>query len=144
MQTEINFFKEGVTFRLKGKSILQEWISRVIRKEKRKAGTINFIFCSDPYLKKMNKKYLEHDYKTDVITFDNSQDDLIAGDIFISIDRVNHNAGQYETGFDNELHRVMIHGVLHLLGYDDADEKHRKEIRSKEDEYLALRKAGSR
>jgi rRNA maturation RNase YbeY len=144
MQTEIHFFKEGVTFRLKGKELLQEWIARVIRKEKRKAGTINFIFCSDPYLKKMNRQYLQHESNTDVITFDNSENGLVSGDIFISTDRVTFNAKQYGTAFDEELHRVMIHGILHLLGYDDRTEKQEKEIRRKEDEYLAVRTTGSR
>ena len=99
-----------------------------------------FIFCPDRFLRKMNKEYLEHDYNTDVITFDNSETKKkIAGEIYISIDRINANAKTYSTTFRDELHRVMIHGVLHLIGYDDSTAALKARMRGKEDLYLAKR-----
>ena len=141
MAGEINFFKEGVTFRLLNSEKLKKWIIDSVRKEGKTASEINFIFCNDRYLRKMNKEYLQHDYNTDVITFDNSESkDKISGDIFISIERIKVNAKEYSSSFSDELIRVMIHGVLHLCGYDDANEKLKAKMRGMENYYLGKRK----
>jgi len=102
-------------------------------------GFLNFIFCSDNYLLKINVEHLNHDTYTDIITFDYSKEDRISGDIFISIDRVEENAKSHKTSFENELHRVIIHGVLHLLGYGDKEPGQKAEMRQKEDFCLSLR-----
>jgi rRNA maturation RNase YbeY len=139
MAEQINFFKEGVTFRLLKKETLRKWINSVAKKEKKKIETVNYIFCTDSYLRKMNKEYLQHDYNTDVITFDNSTvEKNISGDIFISTERVHANARQYSSVFEEELRRVMVHGLLHLLGYDDKNEKRKNEMRKMEDVYLKI------
>ena len=112
------FKNENLKFTLRNKTILKKWISATINKEKRKVGDITFIFCSDEYLLHINKQYLQHDTYTDIITFDYSEGDSaqpVSGDIFISIERVKENAEKFSTTFENELHRVIIHGVLHLL-----------------------------
>jgi rRNA maturation RNase YbeY len=116
-----------------------EWIYKVIQCENHKAGDLNIIFCSDSYLLQMNRDYLNHDFLTDIITFDNSDNHLIAGDLFISIDRVTENASSLIINFVDELHRVIIHGVLHLLGYDDKDAFSILVMREREDFYLNLR-----
>jgi probable rRNA maturation factor len=135
----INYFKENVTFRLSGKDAISKWIGRVVRKEGKSTGEVNFIFCNDRYLRKLNVEYLHHDYNTDIITFDNSENkNIISGDIYISVDRVKANADSYSATFADELHRVIIHGILHLIGYDDSTEKLKKQMRKKEDEYLLL------
>ena len=113
-----------------------EWLQRVIQREKKEAGEISFIFCSDDYLLEMNRKYLNHDYYTDVITFDYTEEDMISGDIFISVDTVADNAKSYKVEFKDELYRVMVHGVLHLIGYKDKAEKDKILMTAKEDEYL--------
>jgi len=96
----------------------------------------SFIFCSDSYLLKINQEFLKHDFYTDVITFDYSSGDIISGDIFISIDRIKYNAKQFKVSFDYELLRIVIHGVLHLLGYNDKQNQDKILMTSKEDEYL--------
>ncbi|WP_082326582.1 rRNA maturation RNase YbeY, partial [Sunxiuqinia dokdonensis] len=103
----------------------KKWIKNTIKKEGREPGEITFIFCSDDYLLEINKQYLDHDYYTDIITFDYVEGKEISGDIFISVDRVKENAATFGVDFQNELNRVLVHGVLHLLGYKDksADEK---------------------
>ncbi len=108
----------------------------LITSENKKKGDISFIFCSDEYLLKMNNEYLSHDYYTDVITFDYTEEDIISGDIFISTDRVKENASKYKIDFENELQRVMIHGVLHLTGYKDKTEAEKKQMTEKENQYL--------
>ena len=116
----VKYFRENTRFVFKGRRDNNEWIKDVIASEsanvKFKAGDINIIFCSDEYLLELNKKYLSHDFFTDIITFDNCSDKIISGDLFISIDRVKENSKTYSSSFDEELHRVIIHGVLHLLG----------------------------
>ncbi len=102
------------------------------------AGEITVIFCSDAYLLAMNKAFLKHHYLTDIITFDNSEEGVIAGELYISVDRVKENASGYSVRFKHELMRVMIHGVLHLLGYHDKSREERKEMRAKENHYLSL------
>jgi probable rRNA maturation factor len=137
---EINFFKEEIKFRLSKQDDLKKWILRLIKKEKYSLGILNFILCSDRYLLKMNKEYLSHDYYTDIITFDNSEKQkMIEGDIYISIDRVLANSKTFKTTFESELHRVMAHGVLHLLGYGDKNKKQRTEMKIQEDKWLMER-----
>lgn len=116
---------------------IKNWISSVITSENKKAGSINFIFCSDEYLLKVNKQYLDHDYYTDIITFDYVEGKLISGDIFISVDRVTDNATKFRVSFDQELRRILVHGVLHLLGYPDKEPAQKTVMTAKEDQYLA-------
>ncbi len=133
----ITFFKQEVSFRLNKKDHLIKWITSAAKKENFAITELNYIFCTDPFLKKMNVKFLKHNYFTDIITFDNSiEKGKIIGDIFISIDTVRINAKQYETTFDDELHRVMIHGLLHLTGYSDKSPMKQKEMRRMEDFWL--------
>jgi len=135
----INFFNEDVDFTLTSKDAATHWLQQVIIQEQHQLEELNYIFCSDGYLHKINLSYLNHDNYTDIITFDNSeQAQLIEGDIFISIDRVKENSITHSTGFNNELYRVMVHGVLHLMGYDDHSDEDVKIIRKKEDAYLSL------
>ena len=136
----IYFYQQESTYILKQKNILRYWINRTILTEGHQLQILNFIFCSDEYLLKINEQYLHHDTYTDIITFDNSETpNNIAGDIFISIDRIRENAKFFKTTFSNELHRVVIHGTLHLLGYADKTAKAKKLMTEKEDEYLNLR-----
>lgn len=136
---EINYFFE-TDFTLPYENEIRLWITSTAESEKMAVGCLNFIFCDDTYLHKINLEYLNHDTFTDIITFDNSTKDEISSDIFISIDRVKENAQLFEGGFEKELHRVIIHGVLHLLGYKDKSDDEQKEMTSKEDFYLSLRK----
>jgi len=139
----ISYFVEQTKFRFDNRRACSNWIMSSMREEgllmKKRVGDISFIFCSDDFLLDMNKKYLSHDYYTDVITFDNSEENVFAGDIFVSVDRVHENAELFGQSFIDELNRVMIHGILHLLGYDDATDSQKKIMRSKEDFYLAKR-----
>jgi len=125
-------------FEIADKGVLKKWIKKVVKKEGSAIAELNFIFCDDEYLLEKNKTFLKHDTLTDIITFDYSQKNMLTGDVYISIERVKENAQNYEVLFKNELHRVIIHGVLHMLGYKDKDEKHQKEMREKEDFYLSL------
>jgi len=134
----IFFHAEDISFTFLQKRKTKAWINKVISSYNRIAGNINIIFCSDSYLLSINKEYLNHDYFTDVITFDMSVDDKISGDIFISLDKVKVNASEWSVSFESELFRVMIHGVLHLLGFDDNTEYRRKEMRKLEDNALSL------
>ena len=137
---DIQFFNEDVSFRLQGSRNTGKWIAAVIKKEGYKLTHLNFIFCSDEHLHSINKRYLNHDTFTDIITFDNSEaDGSLEGDIFISIDRVRANAADFRKAFKEELHRVLIHGVLHLLGYGDKSSREKSTMRKKEDAYLSLR-----
>ena len=135
----INFFCQDISFSLKKKGAVETWILATIRKEKRKAGDINFIFCNDKYLLALNKKFLKHNTLTDIITFQYPSDKLSA-EIFISIQRVKENAKKFEVSFENELQRVMIHGILHLCGYTDKTPAKKKQMRKREDLYLKLLK----
>lgn len=132
----IKFFTEDVPLPKLEKRKLISWIKNVILKEGKKTGDISFIFCSDDFLLDINKKYLNHDYYTDIITFDYVEKNKIQGDIFISVDRVMENAKTYKTTFDNEKHRILIHGVLHLLGYKDKQKADKNLMTAKEDLYL--------
>lgn len=132
----INFTTAETTFNLKNKRKIKDWILQIVGSENSSAGDITYVFCSDEYLLEMNKKYLNHDTFTDIITFDYTENGKTAGDICISIDRVNENAIQYSSDFEHELARVMAHGVLHLLGYKDKMKEDKKVMTEKEDFYL--------
>lgn len=130
------FFEDTKPFKIK-KSVLKKYIISLISNELKKTGSITIIFCSDNYLLEMNKKYLEHDYFTDIITFDYVENDIISGDLFISVDRVKENAEKFNTTFLNELVRVIFHGVLHLAGYKDKTTPDQQLMREKENFYLS-------
>lgn len=133
---KVNFFFEDLKrFRINRK-IISESLQEMITLEGYLYGDLSLIFCSDNYLLDMNKKYLNHNYFTDIITFNYNMDKTISGDLFISIDRVKENASELKQTFDNELYRVIFHGVLHLIGYDDKDEISVKEMKEKENYYL--------
>jgi len=139
----VNYFIEETKFTFNNRRDCTNWIKSVIQEESynspKKVGDISIIFCSDEYLLKINKQYLEHDYYTDVITFDNSDDNCVSGDIFISIDTVKSNAEYFKQEFQSELHRVIIHGILHLLGYNDQTKAQSRVMREREDYYLNKR-----
>jgi probable rRNA maturation factor len=135
----ISFYSEQVAFSLANERQITDWFKESCKQENRSLGEVSVIFCSDEYLLKMNLDHLQHDYYTDIITFDYSSGPDVSGDIFISIDRVAENATSFKTDFIDELHRVMIHGVLHLIGYKDSEAKDKSEMSSKEDYYLSLR-----
>ncbi|SNR49853.1 MULTISPECIES: rRNA maturation RNase YbeY [Hymenobacter] len=136
----IEFLVEDVEFELSDAEALTSWVERVAEVHEYEIVQLTYIFCSDEYLHKVNMEYLDHDTYTDVITFDNADtSDIIEGDIFISVERVRENAVQLGVPFVDELHRVMIHGVLHLLGYADKDLLSQTAMRKKEDYCLSLR-----
>ena len=112
------------------------WIETLINSENKKLGDINYIFCDDDYLLKVNQDYLQHDYYTDIITFDYVKGKTISGDIFVSLPRISDNASTLSKNFEEEFHRVLAHGVLHLCGYKDKTEVEQKEMREQEDFYL--------
>jgi len=135
-----HFFYEDVDFHFTAIRNTKSWLRKVIKAENKKLGELNYIFCSDPFLADVNLQYLNHTTLTDIITFDTSEDvQLIEGEIYISVERVKENAQKYKVTFDRELHRVMVHGVLHLLGYSDKTSQQKKIMRKKEDAYLSLR-----
>ncbi|MDF3077061.1 MAG: ybeY [Sphingobacteriaceae bacterium] len=136
---KVNFFNEDISFQPKHKRALREWVKRTIGAECHTLDELNFIFCSDEYLLQINQQYLKHSTYTDIVTFDNSEvEGSITGDIFISVDRVRENASKFQVPEEKELHRVMIHGTLHLLGYKDKSKTDKALMTSKEDEHLKL------
>ena len=137
----IRYFQEDIRFDLKQKMLNNRWLKMVAGSEMRRLGAINIIFCSDRYILDVNMKYLQHDYFTDIITFDYCEKDILSGDLFISIDSVRENALFYGTEFENELNRVMVHGLLHLIGYDDHKEEDIAVMRQKENYYLEMKAA---
>ncbi|MHC1779865.1 MAG: rRNA maturation RNase YbeY [Bacteroidales bacterium] len=133
----ILFFSEGVNFKFINRSIYKRWIRAIILSEQRftilkKCGDLNIIFCNDDYLLNVNNQYLKHNYYTDIITFDYSDNQIINGDLFISVDSVKNNSRKYQTEFIDELSRVIIHGVLHLCGYDDHTKEDKELMKEKE------------
>ena len=132
----IKIFYDETDFRLKGWKKAVKIINEVIAKEKKISGDLNFIITNDEKLMEINIEFLQHNYYTDVITFNYNSENLINGEIYISLDRVRENSKQYNTGLNNELFRVLIHGVLHLVGYDDSDEMKRSEMKKMEDYWL--------
>ena len=139
---KIHFFSEDISFQLSKKTLISNWIEKVVQNKGANLLELNYVFCSDDYLKNVNIEYLDHHYYTDIITFDNSEtEEEIEGDIFISIDRVKENSQEYHKSFEEELHRVIIHGVLHLIGYRDKSEMEAKEMRQQEETSLSLLEA---
>lgn len=132
----LNFFTEDIQMPQLDESLVKNGLEHLIYKEGFIPGELSIIFTSDEYLLEMNKQYLNHHYYTDVITFDYVEDNIISGDLFISLDRIAENALDYADNFSQELHRVMIHGVLHLCGYKDKTDEEQKEMRAKENLYL--------
>ena len=130
-------FNYETDFKVENEDIISEWISRLILDENRKEGNINYVFCNDKYLHKLNLEYLNHDTFTDIISFDYSVGNELHGDIYISIERVVDNANDFEVNFKNELARVMAHGILHYCGYKDKTEEDILAMRQKEDHYLS-------
>ncbi|QNL23216.1 rRNA maturation RNase YbeY [Hyphobacterium sp. CCMP332] len=136
----IHFFYEDCSFRVQNTKRIKTWLLEVLDKENASAGNINYIICSDNYLLEINRRYLNHDYYTDIITFPCSElPEPMEADIFISVDRVRENAASLEKEFSNEFHRVLVHGILHLLGYNDSSKDEKQEMRKKEDSCLSLR-----
>jgi rRNA maturation RNase YbeY len=134
----IVFFSEDVDFQLDNEHRNAAWLLAVIEQEGKSLRLLNFIFCSDEYLHRLNVEYLDHDTLTDVITFPYAAPPIVEGDIFISIERVRENARDFNTSFEEELRRVMVHGVLHLCGYGDETDEEEQAIRQKENEALLV------
>jgi probable rRNA maturation factor len=135
----IRFHCEDISYKLPNKIATRNWLMRLIIEEGFKSNDINFIFTSDEYLLEINKKYLGHDYYTDVITFDYSEMNAIGGDVFLSYDRMKNNCKTLKINEIDEVNRVLAHGVLHLCGYNDKTKQDKREMTSKEDYYLSLR-----
>lgn len=133
----IRFFNEDVPYKLLQKRVISQWLKQQAALEGFTIGDLNYIFCSDEHVLQVNRDYLQHDYYTDIITFDQSEDeDSIEGDIFISVDRVADNAGQLAIKPEQEMRRVLAHGMLHLCGYGDKTDEEEAQMRQKEDEWL--------
>ena len=137
--SDVSFHSEQTNFSLSNESQIADWLTKVCQKEGRTLGEVSIIFCSDDYLLEVNKKHLNHDYYTDVITFDYTEEKLVSGDIFISVDRVSENAKNFLVPMLDEAHRIMVHGTLHLIGYKDKEIQAKEEMTAKEDFYLSLR-----
>lgn len=136
----IHLFEEDIKIKINKKLGIKKWLKETIEKEKNVLKELNYIFCSDEYLHNMNISYLNHDTLTDIITFDNAEfEGEIVGDIFISIERVKENAVKFGVSFEDELHRVMVHGALHLLGYKDKKKADQEKMRERENYYLKRR-----
>ena len=135
----ISYYFEDTDFVFRKKTLNNKWLKLVAESEIRRIGDISIIFCSDNYILDVNQQYLQHDYFTDIITFDYCEGVRLSGDLFISVDSVRENAVEYGTELDEELNRVIVHGVLHLIGYDDHCDEDIQVMRSKENYYLSLR-----
>ncbi|MBR1489501.1 MAG: rRNA maturation RNase YbeY [Bacteroidales bacterium] len=135
----VSYFTEDIAFNFKEKRLTSRWLKFVAESESKRLGDIAVIFCSDNYILDVNIKYLQHDYFTDIITFDYCEGNVLSGDLFISIDSVRENATFYGSEFADELNRVIVHGVLHLIGYDDHTEEDIAQMRAKENYYLSQR-----
>jgi probable rRNA maturation factor len=134
----IHFFNEDVDFKVSHPRKTKAWLKSIVIAENYELNQLNYIFCSDEYLLTINQQYLNHDFYTDIITFDNSEEEgIVEGDIFVSIDRVRENAQELNKSFEEELLRVLAHGALHLVGYDDLEDEQELEMRKKEDFYLS-------
>ena len=134
----IRFFNENIDFNFSHKQVIKKLLASAAIAEGKRAGELSVIFCSDEYLLEINRRYLQHDYYTDIITFDYTEGNVLNGDLFISIDRVKANADTYSQTFEQELCRVMLHGLLHLCGYDDTTKMQQKKMRAAEDKYLNI------
>lgn len=135
----VRYYTEDIKFEYKNRLFNNRWLKMVAGSEMKSIGDVNVIFCSDNYILDINMRYLQHDYFTDIITFDYCEGNTLSGDLFISIDSVRENASFYGSDFDEELHRVIVHGLLHLAGYDDHTDEDIKVMRSKENYYLNMR-----
>lgn len=137
---KVTFHFLDVKFPFRNRTRLKNFLVKMFESEGKEVESLQYIFCSDEHLLQMNRDFLQHDYYTDIITFDLStaKNDPTAGELYISIDRVKDNAINFDSSFERELHRVVFHGVLHLIGYKDKSEKDQKLMRSKEDEYLNI------
>lgn len=135
-KSKVYFFYQYSSFALANRSFLKDFIAQIFKKEHKKLESLNFVFCSDKDLLIINREYLQHDYYTDIITFDLSVSEEIGAEVYISIERVKENAKKLKIPFNQELLRVIFHGVLHLCGYKDKNKKDILEIRNKEDKYL--------
>ena len=136
-ESKISFQSVG-TFSLKTEAVVTKCVKALVKQELRKIGNITFVFCDDNYLHKINLEFLDHDTYTDIITFDYSVGNEVISEIYISVDRVAENAKKYSQTFENEIHRVMIHGALHLCGYKDKLAEDKQIMRDKENHYLSL------
>ena len=136
-KSKVCFFFEQKDFSLKDRSALKKFIESLFRREYKTLASINYIFCSDKKLLKINQEFLHHNFYTDIITFDLSESEAIQAEVYISIDRVRENARLHQASFTSELHRVIFHGALHLCGYSDKTEAQRKKMRTREDVYLS-------
>lgn len=134
----ITYNAEGVKMPLIKKRATSNWIKRVAQSYGKNIGEIGYMFCSDERILEVNKEYLQHDYYTDIITFEYNEDDILNGDIFISLDTVKSNSVNFNTGYEQELHRVIIHGILHLCGINDKTSEERKHMTVCEDKALKL------
>ena len=135
----VSFFTQDTAFTFKEKRLTSRWLKFVAESESKRLGDIAIIFCSDNYILDVNIKYLQHDYYTDIITFDYCEGDRLSGDLFISVDSVRENASFYGVEFADELNRVIVHGLLHLIGYDDHSKEDIAVMRAKENYYLSQR-----
>lgn len=131
-------FNYETDFELSDEIAISDWLSQVILSESKKEGDINYIFCDDEYLHKINVEYLDHDTLTDIISFDYSVGNELHGDIFVSVERVADNAKDFEVSFDEELKRVLVHGILHYAGYKDKSEEDELKMRQKEEQKIAM------
>ena len=134
----IRFSAQNITFELPEAANVRQWVAQVIKQRGKQVGNLSYLFCNDEFILEMNRRFLNHDTYTDIITFDNVVGDTIAGDILISIDRVGENASLFKVPFEQELHRVIIHGVLHLLGQGDKSDSEAAEMRRQEGDALQL------
>jgi probable rRNA maturation factor len=139
MSKTILFHHADTSYILKNKRIISSWITDTIKEEEKQLEEISYIFCTDDYLLKINQEHLNHDTYTDIITFDYTEDGIISSEIYISVDRVRENAKNLGVGALDEMHRVIIHGVLHLCGYKDKSDLQSQEMRGKENYYLRKR-----
>ena len=133
---KIDFYYEDCSFVYKGKIATRSWINRAVKENNKQLGLISIIFCSDNYLLKINQDYLNHDYFTDIITFDYCEGNSVSGDLFISIDMIRANAEKFGVEFIDELHRVIIHGVMHLVGFKDKTDEEAQVMRTQENYWL--------
>ena len=131
-------FNYETEFNIKDENQLENWIEKVVLDNGFEVGEINYVFCDDAYLHKLNVEFLQHDTLTDIISFDNTLGKLTNGDIFISVERVEDNAKDFKVSFNEELHRVMIHGVLHYMGFKDKSEDEKQEMRNQENKALSI------
>jgi len=134
----INFFNSSITFRLRGKKIIKKWIEKVVLLNGYQINELSIIFCSEEEIVRINNEFLKHYYSTDIITFSYSKEKSLEAELYIAISVVKYNSKIYSQTFKNELERVIIHGVLHLIGYDDKTKKQKEEMRIAEDKYLKL------